>query len=311
MQNGKFQAQAYQITIETDVTKREQTQHGDPSFPVIVYHDSLRKSTLGYINWHWHPELQYVYVTEGRVRYLVNSSEMILNPGDGLLINSGRLHMAETMPDEHGTYVSLMFHPSILSSFPGSVYNTEYVRPWLENEGIPYSLLRDTVQEDNAINLLFLNVIQAYENTVTDQEIEVLLSLWRAWQAVIHRSVHEIRSIPSTLAMTVMSYISSHLSEPLSLNQISSAAHLSKEECCRRFKQITGETIFTYIKKSRLEYSLNLLRNTDMTISEIAYASGFSTTSYFISTFRSATGTTPGFYRREHRPDTITREISV
>ena len=76
----------------------------------------------------------------------------------------------------------------------------------------------------------------------------------------------------------------------------------SPAECCRQFRRTTGETIFSYIRKCRLEYGMHLLLNSEQPVSDIAYAAGFSSTSYFIQNFRELTGTTPHQYRRIHKP---------
>ena len=52
-----------------------------------------------------------------------------------------------------------------------------------------------------------------------------------------------------------------------------------------------------YLSNYRLEKSVFLLRNTAMSITEIAYACGFSNTSYFCELFRERYGTSPGKYR--------------
>ena len=52
-----------------------------------------------------------------------------------------------------------------------------------------------------------------------------------------------------------------------------------------------------YVNQYRLEKSISLLRNTGMSITEIAYACGFSNTSYFCELFHKYYGTTPGKFR--------------
>ena len=60
-------------------------------------------------------------------------------------------------------------------------------------------------------------------------------------------------------------------------------------------------TLTTYIRQVRLQKSAAELLHPEKSVSQIAYATGFSTTSYFISQFRAATGMTPLAYRQEKR----------
>ena len=302
MNNTRLSDDKYKISIITDTSKREQTKHGTADFPLVVYRDSLRFSTLGYINWHWHPELQYVLVTEGIVQYSVGSAEITLNPGDGLLINSGRLHMARSVPGTDGTYICIDFHASLLSSFAGSVYDQKYVQPFLQNDDLPFVLFRAGQAEDQQIICLFQSVIDAYEAGEPRYEIDVLCALLQAWKALLNKPEVPVRQTGSPLTMAIMAYISDHLGEPLTLEGIAAAVSFSPAECCRQFRSTTGETIFSYIRKCRLEYGMHLLLNSEQPVSDIAYAAGFSSTSYFIQNFRELTGTTPHQYRRIHKP---------
>ena len=96
----------------------------------------------------------------------------------------------------------------------------------------------------------------------------------------------------------IFSYIRQHYSENLTLKQIAGSVSLSSSECCRFFKQATGETVFSYLRNVRLSRGMELLSRTDAPVSEIAYACGFCSTSYFIEVFRTYMGTTPLKYRR-------------
>ena len=84
----------------------------------------------------------------------------------------------------------------------------------------------------------------------------------------------------------------------LTVEDIARAVSFSPAECCRMFKRVTGETIFTYLKHCRLARGRTLLRETDLPVSRIAYEVGFCSTSYFIEVFRDSFGMTPLQYRK-------------
>ena len=298
MENNGIPAKKLQSTIETDSTMKEQRQHGTPEFPLAVYHDSLRKRPLGYISWHWHPELQFVFITTGQVRYFINDASVLLNPGDGLLINSGRLHMAESIPGTDGSYVCLDFHPSLLSGYPGSVFEQKYVQPVLHDPLRPFRVFRSHEPEQKCFTDMFLELIRMYEEAAPGYELHMLADLLSLWRKLLDSPAVPVHTSTSPLVKDIMSYVSSHLQEPMSLTDLSAAAGFSPAECCRQFKQVTGDTIFAFIRKSRLAYALSLLQNTDLSVTEIAYAAGFSGSSHFISSFRDALGTTPHQYRK-------------
>ena len=91
----------------------------------------------------------------------------------------------------------------------------------------------------------------------------------------------------------VLDLIESDLSEDLSLEILASAAGLSQYHFLRMFKQSTGYTPHQYVISQRIERAKELLKKTDMGITEIAYLLGFSSSAHFTHHFRRKTGLTP------------------
>lgn len=91
----------------------------------------------------------------------------------------------------------------------------------------------------------------------------------------------------------VLELIESDLSEDLPLKVLANAAGLSEYHFLRMFKQSTGYTPHQYVISQRIERARELLKKTDMTITEIAYLLGFSTPAHFTHHFRRKTGLTP------------------
>ena len=69
----------------------------------------------------------------------------------------------------------------------------------------------------------------------------------------------------------------------------------------RRFKTATGETPVDYITNVRMTFACDLLKNTDLSILEIAGFSGFKYATWFSSRFRHWSGDTPKAYRQTVR----------
>ena len=99
----------------------------------------------------------------------------------------------------------------------------------------------------------------------------------------------------------ILSYIREHFTEKITLDEIAKHLHLSTNECCRFFKKNMNCTLFEYITEYRLSKSMELLEHTDLTVSQIAYESGFGSSSYFIEKFRKNVGMTPAAFRKAGR----------
>lgn len=97
----------------------------------------------------------------------------------------------------------------------------------------------------------------------------------------------------------VTSYINSHFAEELSVDDLASLASLSRFYFIRLFKKRTGCTPHEYLINTRLNHAKYLLKNTNLTIKEICFASGFADESRFCTCFRDCEGVRPSEYREK------------
>lgn len=95
----------------------------------------------------------------------------------------------------------------------------------------------------------------------------------------------------------IQSYLGQNYGQALSLGHLASQFFLSENYLCELFRKNTGDTILNFLKKIRLENARRLLRESTLSIKEIAAAVGFGDYSYFGRTFRRNTGYTPDQYR--------------
>ncbi len=95
----------------------------------------------------------------------------------------------------------------------------------------------------------------------------------------------------------VTSYINSHFTEELSVDDLAALASLSRFYFIRLFKKRTGCTPHEYLINTRLNHAKYLLKNTNLTIKEICFASGFADESRFCTCFRDCEGVRPSEYR--------------
>lgn len=94
-------------------------------------------------------------------------------------------------------------------------------------------------------------------------------------------------------------YIKSNINEPLTLADVADNFSLSKQYIMRSFKKYYNTSVTHMINEEKLQRSLILLRDTDMTVDEIANSLSFSQSSYFCRLFKRAFSLTPTEYRRQ------------
>lgn len=89
----------------------------------------------------------------------------------------------------------------------------------------------------------------------------------------------------------------------LDLGQVAAAAGYSAFHFSRAFQQAYGESPGRYLTRRRIERAQDLLRGSDLTVTEICLAVGFSSLGSFSTTFRRAVGSSPTAYREAARAD--------
>ena len=107
----------------------------------------------------------------------------------------------------------------------------------------------------------------------------------------------EARAYSHPLSHHAMIYVRSHLGEPLDGDSVAEACGVSRKTLCTRFKQETGETFASYVRRLRVERVRRLLDTTDLEVSQIAYHTGFSSQSHLQTVFKQTTGYTPREWR--------------
>lgn len=292
-----------QDNIVTNKNKKEVTQQGSFEFPITVYQTKISENILGYIDWHWHEELQFCIVIKGNINFNVDGDSIILSEGEGIFINARQLHQAKNYKGSDCSYISVVFNSDFISSFVGSLVNIKYIQPYIDNSRINYCILKNDIEWKSVILNKLFKVYEEYNKKEMGFELQIFILLIEVWNILIKSY---FVSFPNDKARNnslhiknIISYICNHYMEKIELNNLAKEVNLSKSTCCREFKKYMNCTIFEYITNYRLVASSNLLITTNDSISDIAYQCGFGSTSYFIEKFKMKTGVSPSIYRRQ------------
>jgi len=97
----------------------------------------------------------------------------------------------------------------------------------------------------------------------------------------------------------IIEYMEKNYADVITLEQLSSVSGMSKNGIIAMFKRLYGTTPVKYINNLRLYKACELLKNTDIPISQIAYQCGFTDSNYFSRVFRELRGMTPREYRNK------------
>jgi AraC-like DNA-binding protein len=92
-------------------------------------------------------------------------------------------------------------------------------------------------------------------------------------------------------------FIDEHFEEELSLPRVAKAVSISGNHLSEKFKRVTGVNFVEYVARTRFEKARGLLHDSNLRVSEIAFAVGFQSLSQFNRVFKKLSGKSPTEYR--------------
>lgn len=109
---------------------------------------------------------------------------------------------------------------------------------------------------------------------------------------------------PARHLLRAKDYADTHFAEPIGVDEMASAAGLSRAHFSREFKRTFGESPKHYLLTRRMERAATLLRDTDYPSNEICLHVGLRSVGTFTSAFKRTYGKTPAAYRSSLPPAT-------
>lgn len=144
---------------------------------------------------------------------------------------------------------------------------------------------------------------QSYEPEI--EKLRNLEELNRWLSMVLHRFINFVFDFNDIKHHNVIyqttAYIKENLAEKLTLEDAAEHVSLSKSYFCRILKDELGYTFTEYVNHLRVERAKLYLRDSTMSIADIAYAVGFDDQSYFTRIFKKLTNVSPGQYRKSKK----------
>lgn len=271
-------------------------QRGTDDFPFAFFCVDKDHSRYNMVS-HWHTEFELIRIVEGEFHITLNNKLYIAKKGDIIFINSETVH--------HGypvkcMYECIVFHADFLYSahfdcfsFIKNIIDCEYMINEFFSVGFgkSYDALNDifeTIKSNSQIRKFL--VISAFYNFFASVYEEKLYTL-----NIGNNALTNDKSI--IMLKTILSFLRENYDKPISLETISYTIQKSPKYVGAFFKRMTGKTPIEYLNEYRIEKAARKLRLTDMSVTDIAFSSGFSDLSYFIKIFKRIKGISPRKYR--------------
>lgn len=247
------------------------------------YSYNIARYTDEFINYHFHKNLELIFVLEGSIQCTINSNAYTLSAGEFGLCLPFDIHCYE--PCGNCKYWVLVFSEDFVSIFSKTVYGHT-------GNGFSFRLQKET---------------EAYVRMqLVENSNPSVYQLKSCLYAICEQYLHTVELIQNPREQTekiglIVDYIANHHGEHITLLDIAKKFGYDYNYMSRNFKSIFKITFKEFLNLYRLETAIDLLNNTELSVTEIAYESGFQSIRSFHDFFKKKMDVSPAQYRKASR----------
>lgn len=156
------------------------------------------------------------------------------------------------------------------------------------SKSVKYNYLRD----------LLFKIFSDVKNGVIIPEQQLSFSIYEMLLELLNPSKTKDKTIHEENIARTKEYIVSHLNEQITVEILADVANMSVTNFSRVFRQQTGFSPYDFVLSTRLNKAKEYLLQTNMSVTQIAYETGFNSESNFIYCFTNNEGISPGKFRK-------------
>ena len=257
-----------------------------------------------YNRWHYHKELELLYVIRSNGTRFVGDVIQPFFAGDMVLVGPNVPHFWQN-DEAYFQGRADISAEAILLQFVDDFLGDTFQLPEMSHikklfaralHGIQFAgttrnkaaELLGSMVEDNGKNKI-IELMQLLDLLAKSDEYRMLSDLSYSRQ-LPPRSSERIQ--------LVCEYLLQNYKQPIALSEVALVANMTEKAFCRFFKNSTQKTLVQFVTELRISYACKLLLESDRSVSEICFESGFNNLSNFNRIFKRNTGQTPKAYRR-------------
>lgn len=250
---------------------------------------------------HWHTGIEIIMPVKTSYAVIVGEERYDLDTDDIVIINSGVIHSLEAPPT--GERIILQFDNALLYDLKEMETVLFMMPPVIfipkEEDSEFYRFMHKKLSK----------IIREYDGSNTFKEASIYAALIEIFVELGRREVykgnggHKIQSVRQQAyleaVMGACAYINQNYMENLTLEDVAGVSGFSKFHFTRIFKQYMNITFYEYLNSKRVKRAEELLYNQEMSITDVAMNSGFSSLSAFNRTFKTLKNCAPSDFRKQ------------
>jgi len=283
--------------------------------PESSFNVRLNRGANFYARWHFHPEIELIYIHKGSGTKFIGNDISRFEPGELVLLGSNLEHMWRCDPEYFMNDSKLSAEVSIIyfkKEFLGEGF---FGSPELKNINYLLEVAKKGLKIVGDTRLQVQSLIKKIHNATGTSKIILLLKILEIishtkQKEFINSKYHPLSFDEDEMNRlnNIFHYTLTNFQNDITLDEISKIAHLSPKSFCRYFKSNTRKTYKSFLLEVRISHACNLLLQQDKTIYEVCYESGFNNLSNFNRYFKKIMNRTPMEYRLAYA---LRREANV
>ena len=255
---------------------------------------------------HIHPEIEFIYVTEGIYEIGIEDESFTAKSGDLLLLRSNVIHTLQHIGGDEGEYFALKIKPTILFRIFAEKADCGCVIPFIHRSGGDISFFSSDTLCAETKAILEEMIAEHHKSDkfsnvgVTALATMLLISLLRSVISPKNSfDDGEISEKNVSLIHESIKFINENYASDITPADCAALIDLSYSYFAKLFRAVVGKTFKEYLTGVRLAKARNILLTTTLPVTDVGAACGYGNLSYFISEYKKAYGKTPRDVRKE------------
>lgn len=231
---------------------------------------------------HFHNCIEIAYILDGAVDVLIDAQELTVKKGEILLCSPFDIHSYRGSRYHH-TIVAII-PPAMVPSLSKTLLSRAFEKP----------VIRDADGQMLAIMRMLVSAAHGENEILIKGLSYALLGL-----AMERAGITNARAGEQTqLIRNVLQYLDEHIAETLSVESVAKAFGYSKSRFSHLFNDRLKCTLPAYVRQLRCQHAARLLKETDLSVLDIALRTGFDCPQTFYRAFKQCYGMTPMAYKK-------------